>query len=162
VSYDIRACDLFPQPTAVVRARLRRPMVGVWLAGAYRRVNRALLKEGVRADGAPFARYTVVGDEIEIEAGVPVVTAVTGDGEVVASGLPGGPVAMATHLGGYDLIDGAYRELDGWLRRNDLVEAGPHWEVYLSGPVTERDPRHWRTDIVVPYRWAPVPVLNPA
>lgn len=148
--YEIRPCDLTPRPTAVVRATMPPDTVVRWLPGAYRRVARALADQGVPASGPPFARYTANGDLVDVEAGVPAAIAIVSDGTVVASGLPGGPAVVATHVGGYELLDAAYRDIEEWLRLYGYTEAGPHWESYVTDQ---------RTDIVVPYRPAPVYAL---
>jgi effector-binding domain-containing protein len=124
-----------------------------WLPAAYQRVADALARQGAQPSGPPFARYTRQGELIEVEAGFAVDNAIVDDGDVVASGLPGGPAAVATCAARAARADVAYRAVDRWLNRHGFAAVGPHWEYYERRTGTERDPSRWRTEIVVPYRW---------
>jgi effector-binding domain-containing protein len=88
----------------------------------------------------------------EIEAGFPVAGPVSGEGDVVASNLPGGTVAVVTHIGPYDRMIPAYRALQEWITAEGGTSEGPPWEIYYSDPQAQPDPETWRTDIVQPYR----------
>jgi effector-binding domain-containing protein len=151
--YQIRLHPLAARPTAVVRATVRPGSVAHWLPKAHARVAAALAGAGPCVVGAPFARFTLDGGRLDVEAGFPVSEAITDLGEVIASGLPGGPAAVTLHRGPHELLDAAYAELDTWLGRRGLVEAGPHWEVYLTDARHTADSGRWRTRIVVPCRW---------
>jgi effector-binding domain-containing protein len=107
---DVRFDTLEPQATAALR--VREPMstvdVGRLFGEAMQRLGARLGEVGAAPAGAPFARYHAWGGEIaDIEIGLPLAAQVEGlddladvpEGEVGASTLPGGPVAVIIHRG---------------------------------------------------------------
>ncbi len=152
-TYEIRAEERPEQPTAVAEATLSVAEIGPFLAKTYAAVADVLGRQGAHPVGPPFARYEfVTGGCVVVEAGFPVLAAVTADGEVYPSTLPGGPVAVTMHVGPYDAMQPAYEALVLWVHHHRSELAGDPWEIYLSDPEAERDPATWRTEIVQPYR----------
>jgi effector-binding domain-containing protein len=84
-----------------------------------------------------------------VEAGFPVGRAIYGTDEIVGSSLPGGTVAITTHVGSYDGMEATYEALATWLDSRGSVPMGDPWEIYFSEPTDP--PGTWRTDIVQPY-----------
>jgi hypothetical protein len=107
--------------------------------------------------GPPFLRYNVIDmeRELELEAGVPVAVPVPGQGRVRAGVLPGGRYATATHVGPYDQLVPAVRDLLQWADRQGLTwdkqdsPAGERWgcrlEIYPVSPAEQPDPAKWET-----------------
>ena len=60
-----------------------------------------LAHQGIAPSGAPFARYLVIDMEalLDIEVGVPVVTALSGDDRICAGVLPAGRYASLVYTG---------------------------------------------------------------
>jgi effector-binding domain-containing protein len=120
-----------PTPTAVVAAvttwaefpTLWRPMLNdVWSflrsdapAGLYEQGHNVMLYK----DDAP-----------SVEVGVQVTGSFEPVGQVVASALPGGLVAAATHIGPIGEIGDTHRTVREWSRSNGYQLAGSHWEIY--------------------------------
>lgn len=114
---------------------------------------------GIEPAGAPFFRYNVIDmeNDLEVEAGVPVATAVKGDGEVVSGNLPAGRYATVVHVGHPDELVGATAELLDWAAKNGLrwdvrhSDRGEHWgcrlEVYRTDPAEEPDLGKWETEL---------------
>jgi effector-binding domain-containing protein len=155
LTYEVRTEELRPTLTAVVRGEMPAAQMSAWLPDAYAAVFDYLRRAGVPPAAPPFARLTFLGDTVAIEAGVPVLTEVAGDGRVQASSLPEGPAAITTHVGRYEDVEHALDAVTRWLAGRGLQSAGPHWEVYYTDPTTEPDSDRWRTDVVVPYRVNP-------
>jgi effector-binding domain-containing protein len=65
-----------------------------------------------------------------VEVGVQVSDSFASAGHVVASTLPGGLVATATHTGPIAEIGETHRAVCEWSKANDYQLAGPHWEIY--------------------------------
>src|SRR5262249_6629254 len=87
----------------------------------------------VRARPIPGAgRHVAVylDDQINLEVGVELEAPFGGDGEVVDSATPAGPVAAAAHYGPYGLLHEAHAAIRPWGASNGQVLAGPNWEVY--------------------------------
>lgn len=147
-----------PQPYAAIRGSVtmqtipaiadRIPGVLGWLAG-----------HGIAPAGAPFLRYNVIDMErqLEIEAGVPVASEVSGDDQVETGVLPGGRYAVFTHIGPFDRLVPAVRYLLDWAAERGLVwdmtqaPEGERWgcrlEIYKTSPAEEPDPAKWVTEL---------------
>lgn len=64
-----------------------------------------------------------------------------------ASALPGGRIATAAHLGGYDRLGEAWQTFMGALESQGHRVAMPFWEVYTTEPTPDIDPATLRTDL---------------
>jgi effector-binding domain-containing protein len=114
---------------------------------------------GIAPAGPPFLRYNIIDMErqLEIEAGVPVASAVEGDGEVKAGTLPAGRFAVAIHIGAPQTLQEATAALLAWAAARDLTwdvsetEAGQKWgcrlEVLLTDPSQQPDVSKWETQL---------------
>jgi effector-binding domain-containing protein len=150
--YHISVQVLGEHLTAVVRAELAPDALADWLADAFHAVHQHLDQVGILACGPPFARLTLLGDVVAVEAGLPVTEEVPGDGHVEPSILAGCCAAVTTHWGPREHLSQAYEAVRIWLARQECVPAGPHWEVYYLDSGAEPDPRRWHIEVVVPYR----------
>lgn len=154
--YEITSRNLAAQPTAVVEATVPVTEISTWLPGVYAEVFEHLRRLGIAPAGPPFARYLLLPEVFEVEAGLPVPESLPdtepGAGRVRRGSLPGGPVAVTTHIGPYERLGEALAAVDSWIEEHDGEPAGAHWEVYFSDPRHEPDPARWRTDVVRPYR----------
>ena len=154
-TYDVHAETRKTQLTAVATATLPVAEIGPWLARTYGMLARVIEERGAGPVGPPFARYHMLSEErFAVEAGFPVSAAVNVGGDVRSSELPGGPVAVAVHIGPYDEMRPAYQAITSWVGGHGGEPAGDPWEVYFSDPAREPDPATWRTEIVQPYRAA--------
>jgi effector-binding domain-containing protein len=158
---DVRFDALEPQPTAALR--VREPMstvdVGRLFGEAMQRLGARLAEVGAAPAGPPFARYHAWGGEIaDIEIGLPLAAQVEGlddlsdvpDGEVGASTLPGGPVAVIVHRGPYPTLGDAYRQLSEVIRAEGRSEGSGPWESYVDDPAQIEDAATLRTELFWP------------
>jgi effector-binding domain-containing protein len=109
--------------------------------------------------GPPFFKYNVIdmARELEMEAGVPVATAISGDDQVVAGVLPAGRYATLTHMGHPSELMAATKALLDWAAEQGLAwdvtpgEDGDRWacrlENYLTDPDQEPDMSKWVTQL---------------
>jgi effector-binding domain-containing protein len=114
---------------------------------------------GLVPAGPPFFKYNVIdmARELEMEAGVPVATAIDGDDQVVAGVLPAGRYATLTHVGHPSELMAATRALLDWAAEQGLAwnvtpgEDGDRWacrlENYLTDPEQEPDMSKWVTQL---------------
>ncbi len=151
-SYEVESRPLAEQDTAVEYATLPASELGAWLGKAFGEVASYLQRKGAGPAGMPFARYRIAGDgRFDVEAGFPASTPTSGEGDVEPSDLPAGLAAVTVHVGSYDSIAPAYDALQQWVHEHGRQPAGDPWEVYLTDPSADPDPRAWRTEVVLPY-----------
>jgi len=131
VPVEVSVTTVDPTPTAVVAAattwaefpKLWGPMLDeVW---------------GFLRGGAPAGLYThghnimLYKDDVpHVEVGVQVTGPFAAAGPVVASALPGGLAATATHTGPIAGIGGTHQAVAEWSTANGYRLAGPRWEIY--------------------------------
>jgi effector-binding domain-containing protein len=107
-----------------------------------------LAELGVAPAGPPYIRYLRMGEELELELGIPVP-----DGSAAADGaLPAGRVAVLRHIGHFSGLREAGEGLERWVAEQGEEVAGPFWEAYVTDPSSEPDSSKWITDIHVPVR----------
>ena len=110
-------------------------------------------QRGQQPAGMPFSRYhSMDGDTVDLECGMPVASAIEGEGRVQAGELPAGTVATVTHMGAYDNLPQTWSALTEWIGSQGLQPAGAPWEIYVTDPGAEPDQSKWRTDIFFPVR----------
>ena len=120
-----------PTPTAVVAAaatwaefpKMWGPMLNeVWS------FLRGGAPEGLYKHGHNVMLYK---DEVpNVEVGVQVNGPFDPVGRVVASTLPGGLAATATHTGPVAAIGDTHLAVREWSESNGYLLPGPHWEIY--------------------------------
>jgi effector-binding domain-containing protein len=84
--------------------------------------------EGLYKHGHNIMLYK--DDVPNVEVGVEVNDSFATAGDVVASTLPGGLVATATHTGPIAQIGDTHHAVSEWSKANGYRLAGPHWEIY--------------------------------
>jgi len=146
------------QPYAGIRARIMMAAIGS-VADRIPEIFGWLGRRGIAPAGPPFFRYHVVNMEgqLEVEAGVPVASAVQDDGAIRAGTLPAGRFAVMTHTGAPDTLVAATAELLDWAEGHGLAwdvtrtEAGVKWgcrvEFYLTNPAEQPDASRWQTQL---------------
>jgi len=117
-------------------------------------------ERGLQPVDAPFFRYKLIDmpGRLEVEAGVPVATGVTGGEEVVAGTLPAGRYVSVSYVGHPDGLVGVTAELLRWGAEQgvtwDVVETdnGQRWgcrlEVLRTNPAEQPNPDDWETELL--------------
>jgi effector-binding domain-containing protein len=129
VEVTVKAIE--PTPTAVVAATttwaqfptMWRPMLDkVW----------SFLRNDPPSRVLPAGHNIMLykDDVPNIEVGVQVSDSFDPVGDVVASTLPGGLVATATHTDPIAKIGDTHEAVCAWSKANGYRLAGPHWEIY--------------------------------
>ena len=157
---DARIVEDEPQPTVAVR--FRRPMasvdVGALMDAAMGSLGARLGEAGAAPAGPPYARYHAWGGDLaDVEIGFPVAQELAGlaslndvaEGEVGASELPGGRVAVVVHRGPYTALGDAYGRLHDWIHAQGEDDGPGPWETYIDNPEEIEDLSELRTEI----RW---------
>jgi len=139
------------QPAAVVRAEVPMEELRSVFDRGFGEVMRVTEGQRVAIAGPPFGFYPrMPTDTVEVVVGFPVAAPVTADGDVTPFELPGGRVVTGVHVGPYERLEAAYRELTEWAASHGHALAGHMWESYLTDPSTSPDPATWQTGITWP------------
>lgn len=137
-----------PTTTAVVRAVVPMSELPAFYDRAFGALPQAITAQDVAILGPAFGLYHgIPGETADLEAGFPTDRSVQTDGEVTASGLPGGRVARTVHVGSFDELGPAWQHLSEWIAEQGLQPGDTFWEVYLTEPTPETDPRDLRTEL---------------
>jgi hypothetical protein len=117
-------------------------------------------ERGITPGGPPFLRYDVIdmARQLEVEAGVPVVSGVDGEGDVCGAVLPEGRYVTVTHVGHPRELVGVTTDLLAWASGRGLawdvsrVDAGDRWgcrlEVFKTNPAEEPDMSRFEAELV--------------
>jgi AraC family transcriptional regulator len=154
MSYSITKQTIAPQPVLLVKRRIERSAIAATIAEVLPHIFQYAQSNGIALTGLPFARYSEAGPGmITIEPGMRIAAAssrVTGEGEVKADVLPGGPVATTLHTGPYDQLPEVYAAIERWIKAEGLSAAGAPWECYVTDPGEVPDPKDWKTEVFWP------------
>lgn len=112
----------------------------------------AIGAQGLAPAGPLFARYHRVGLQIDVEAGIPLAQAVSADGVVLPSTLPGGRALHRLHRGDHVSLIAARDMLEACRAAHGMRSLGGPWEYYLFGPSDTDDASKWLTEIYLPVR----------
>ncbi|MCG8925675.1 GyrI-like domain-containing protein [Lentzea sp. CC55] len=139
------------QPCATVKATVT-PETSAEIADRFPEVMRWLADRELPVTGAPFLRYLRVStEEFEVEAGIPAVAEVPGDGEVFTATLPAGQYLIALHEGGPEglaaVTDGLLAHAVRFDREGDRW--GARLETHFTDPAVEPDPAKWATEVAI-------------
>ena len=141
------------QPILGIRTSATKQELGQVMGPLFGEVYGHIQQRGQAPAGMPFSvYYSMDGDSIDLQCGMPVAQPMEGSGRIEAGELPGGTVATVTHMGPYDALPQTWAALMEWIRSQGLQPSGAPWEVYVTDPTAERDQSKWRTDIFFPVR----------
>ena len=151
MSITVLRRQLDPRPALIIRRKIASSDVAKTLAEILPRVFTHAQREGIPLAGPPFTRYLPSGRGlIVIEGGFPIAAAATTNGEIEVIELPGGPAAVAIHVGPYERLSETHVALERWIEANKLETHGGAWETYLTDPGETPDPAEWQTEVVYP------------
>ncbi len=88
---------------------------------------------GLRTDGHNVFLYHHPASRdapMDVDFGVEVIRSFEPEGDVRQAATPGGEVAMAVHVGGYDRLKVTHDAIHAWRARAGRNFAGMSWEIY--------------------------------
>lgn len=131
MTVDVTVKTIEPTPTAVVAAATTWAEFGAMWGPMLDQVW-AFLRGGAPAGLSKQGHNVMLykDDVPNVEVGVQVSGSFDPAGHVVASALPGGLVATATHTGPIAGIGDTHRAVREWSTASGYRLAGPFWEIY--------------------------------
>ncbi len=134
MTYEVVTESVAARPIAAVHRSVRVGEVSKAWRPALDQVWAFLRQhEGLRTDGHNIFVYrhpTRPGEPIEVDFGVEGEGAFEGEGEVVFTHTPAGPVASTLHVGPYDMLAGAHDAIAAWHVANGRAVGPASWEIY--------------------------------
>ena len=153
VTYDIKLKDIDPVDVVGVRFETTPESISTDGAKAMHRLLDGLTSQGIDPAGPPRFVYHRMGENSwTIEACFPVVGVSSAPEGLTLRRFEGGKAATARHVGPYDELGMAYREVEVWIDKRNLKTAAPPYDVYLNDPSEINDPAKFETEIVWPVR----------
>ena len=131
MTVDVTVKTVEPTPTAVVVAATTwAQFPAIWgpMLDKVWSFLRGGAPEGLYKQGHNIMLYK--DDVPNVEVGVQVSGSFDPTGHVVASTLPGGLVATATHAGPIAEIGNTHQAVREWSKANGYRLTGPRWEIY--------------------------------
>ena len=134
MTYQFVIEDVAARPLAAVRRRVRFGDVSTSWKPALDEVWAFLRRQdGLWTHGDNIFVYhhpAGPGEPMDVEFGVEVTGAFDGEGEVVLTQTPAGPVVSTVHVGPYDGLRATHAAIDAWREAHGRRFAGHSWEIY--------------------------------
>jgi effector-binding domain-containing protein len=151
MAYEVEIKELPAQAVLTIRMTTTPGRLSETIREMLPQVSAYADERGAKLNGPPFALYHAYSDdEVDLEAGVPVDTAVDGSDRIISRELPATRAAVTWHVGPYDTSGEAHEFLDGWIHGQGMDHVGAPWEVYWTDPAEEPDSSKWRTEVGYP------------
>ena len=146
------------QPYAFIRGSVRMDTFAS-IADRLPELIRWLADRGAEFAGAPFFRFNSIDmeGELEVEAGMPVLSTPEPEGDIGVAVLPPGRYVTVTHVGHPNQLPGVITAVREWAERQSLewdmtvVDGVERWacrlESYLTDPREEPDMSKWEVEL---------------
>jgi len=120
----------------------------------YEEINQFLIAKEMNISEPPLVIYHSWSDTlVDIEVGVPISDSnMLGNDRIQMNKIEKSNVVTAVHYGAYERLPETYFGINEWMRSHRVVVKGPPWEVYLTDPSIESNPKKWKTAIFFPVK----------
>jgi effector-binding domain-containing protein len=148
MSYKCEIYQQTAQPTLSIRTQVSVEKLPQVLGESYGAIGQYLASLGEAPGGAPFvAYYNMSMEDLDIEAGFPVLKTLPGSGAIQSSQMPAGKFATCLYTGPYQECGSAYETLTHWIQEQGYEPTGVAYEFYLNNPA-ETPPEELKTQII--------------
>jgi effector-binding domain-containing protein len=143
--------SLDPATTAVIRGTVPAAGLREFFDNSFRTLAQVLGAQRVSVRSPAFALFRgAPTDTFDLEVGFATDRPVQPADGVAAGALPGGRAVRLTHFGSFDGLGSSWERLHSWMLAQGLSAGPQRWEVYVTQPSPEMDPRDLRTDLTWP------------
>ncbi|MDD3654410.1 MAG: GyrI-like domain-containing protein [Desulfotomaculaceae bacterium] len=123
------------QPVLSIRTRTAVEKLPQVIGEAYGKIMRYMGELGEQPAGVPYtAYYNLDMQDLDVEMGFPVVSALPGQGEVKAGAIPAGRYVTCMYKGPYSQMEEPYNEITKWITENGYEPSGVSYEYYYNAP----------------------------
>jgi effector-binding domain-containing protein len=148
---EIERREVAPQTILFIRRRVAPSQLQATLGECLGKIFAYSSRAGVAIAGWPLCRYVSTGQGLwTIEPAMPIATPAVGEGEILSGILPGGPVAVGTHVGPLEDIPDSNAAIERWIEENGFKVSGATWEWYKTDAAKQPNAVDWRTEIYWP------------
>ena len=135
MNYKIELNEVTAQPVLAVCFRSSVEELPGQLGKIYGNIINHIQKSGGTTPLMPYVAYFNLDmQDLDLEAGFTITTAVPGAGEINAGEIPAGKQVTCTHKGPYAASEVAYNEMAAWMQENKCIPTGVAYEFYLNSP----------------------------
>lgn len=121
------------------------------LGAGYGRIMTSMEKQGLKQSASPFAiYYTESETNWDLDICIPVDKAGKAEGDIKPGLYKGGNMVVASFYGSYDQTPAGHIAADEFIKKNAKKVMGAPWEIYVTDPMVEKDPKKWLTEICYP------------
>ncbi|MBP1745279.1 MAG: transcription activator, effector binding protein [Firmicutes bacterium] len=149
--FEISLQEKKAQPVIFIRTKTQIDMLPKLLEETSVKIKRYLKEAGVMGTDVLYTRYhdgQQIGNDLDVEIGMPISQEVQGIGELRGSVIPAGKYVVATYTGDPDELEKTYDGILKWIDEADLKPSGAYFEYYYGEE--ENVPEEFKAKIVVP------------
>ncbi len=149
---DIEVTEIEASKALIIRAITPSGEISAKLGELYQALMDCINEYEIQTVGPPFAKYYSWDPEgdTDLEAGVPVEEGAECEGDIQFVELPACKVVTSLHVGPYESLGPVYEAIQEYIDKKGLKINGAVWEVYLTDPSTEPDPKNYKTQVYFP------------
>ena len=138
------------QPVLSIQTRTSMNDLPETILQSLMKVGQYLERIGAQPSGPAFvAYYNLDLRDSSVEIGFPVQGNLTGNGEVKANTIPGGPAGICLYTGPYQDLATVYQQLNTYIEGQGREPTGVSYEFYLNDPAVT-PPNELQTKIIFP------------
>lgn len=118
---------------------------------AYTQLGKYIIANKAKTVGPPFALYYKWTNNLyDFDICMPVNKVLKGDKTIQAGKTKGGKILAIKYYGPYEGVQRAHTAAMKWIKDKKAVIHGAPREVYVTDPMTVKDPTKWLTMVVYP------------
>jgi effector-binding domain-containing protein len=146
---DIDFQTIPAQPTLSIQDSAMVDMIGPKMGEMYGKLMGFMTERNIQMAGPPYTIYYSwdYNKPFVFEAGIPVQSPATGEGEIMTAEIAAGDVLCAPYYGSYEGTGSLHEKIQLYLAAKHIQYVGYPWEVYVTDPMTEPDTSKWLTMI---------------
>ena len=135
MAFIMQIIETMEQPVLSIRATTSIENLPKIVGPAYGEIVGYIMAQGGEALGPAFiAYYNMDMNNLDIEIGFPVATALPGNDKIQAGVIPAGKKASTFHKGAYGDVGPAYQALSEFLGKSGFEATGVAYEYYYNSP----------------------------